>query len=63
MQYIGYNWDLSSDMMIPDEEINTKVLGWKAGDYWQVQEHNGKKIFVKVDPIVKFMLEGCHDKV
>ena len=63
MQYIGYNWDLSSDRMIPDEEINTQVLGWQAGDYWQVREHNGKKILVKVDPLVKFILEGYHAKV
>ena len=63
MQYIGYNWDLTSTTIIPDEEINTRVLGWKAGDYWQVQEQNGKKIFVKVDPLVKFLIDGSNEQV
>jgi len=44
--------------VIPDNEIDTDKLGWKPGDYWQVKEVEGKKIFVKVDPIVQFLFDG-----
>lgn len=58
MQFIGYNWDLTNTCMIPDNEIDTDKLGWKPGDYWQIKEVEGKKIFVKVDPIVQFLFDG-----
>jgi hypothetical protein len=63
MQYIGYNWELTSNTIIPDEEINTHPLGWKAGDYWQLREHEGKKFFVKVDPLVQFLMDGSNEQV
>jgi hypothetical protein len=57
MLYVDYNWDLSSTSMIPDPELDTDRLGWKVGDFWQVSESaNGKKILVKVDPIMQFLL-------
>lgn len=45
--------------MVPDIEIDMNRLNWKAGDFWQVQEHNGQLIFCKVDPMVQFLLEGA----
>ena len=58
MQFIGYNWELTTTYMIPDNEIDTNKLGWKPGDYWQVKEKDGKQILVKVDPIVQFLFDG-----
>jgi hypothetical protein len=58
MQFIGYNWELTTTHMIPDNEIDTNKLGWKPGDYWQVKEKDGKQFLVKVDPIVQFLFDG-----
>lgn len=58
MLYVDYNWDLTSKTMIPDPELNTEALEWKTGDFWQVAElGNGRKMLVKVDPLVQFVLE------
>lgn len=58
MLYVDYNWDLSPTTIIPDPELNTDQLDWKPGDLFQVQEHDGKKFLRRVDPIVKFILDG-----
>jgi len=59
MLYVDYVWHLTSNTMVPDIEIDMNRLNWKAGDYWQVREHNGQLIFCKVDPMVQFLLEGA----
>ena len=41
--------------MIPDPELNTDKLDWNAGDYWIVQDYNGKKILRKVDKLERFI--------
>jgi hypothetical protein len=56
MLHVDYNWDLTPDTMIPDPELNTDRLGWKAGDLWRVVEVDGKKILEKLDPLVKFTM-------
>lgn len=61
MLYLDYIWDLAPNTIIPDIEIDTAQLQWQAGDFWQVQEHNGKLIFRKVDPLLQFVLEGAID--
>ena len=58
MQFIGYDWELTDKLLVPDNEIDCDKLGWKAGDYWQVKQVDGKLVFKKVDPIVQFLLEG-----
>jgi hypothetical protein len=58
MLYIDYTWDLSQDIIIPDSEIDTKTLNWNPGDYWQIQEYNGKLLFRKIDKLMQFVLEG-----
>ena len=57
MLYFDYVWDLSPNFIIPDSELNTDQLKRKAGDYFQVQEHNGKKILRRVDPLVQFTIK------
>ena len=58
MLYLDYQWDLEKDFIIPDPELNTEQLDWKSGDLFQVQELNGKKFLRRVDPIVKFIIDG-----
>jgi RecA-family ATPase len=54
MKYVDYNWDLRSDKIVLDQEINIDKLGWKAGDLFEVKNINGQTELIKVDPVVKF---------
>jgi hypothetical protein len=58
MLYFDYTWDLNSDRIILDEELNIDKLGWKAGDYFRVTNINGRAMLVKVDPLVAFVRDG-----
>ena len=58
MLYVDYDWDVSPNRIILDESINLDKLGWKNGDYFQVQNINGQATLVKVDPLVKFIKDG-----
>lgn len=61
MMYVDYTWDLSSTCILLDPELDTKKLNWNHGDFWQIVEKDGRKMFQKVDPIVKFVLEGSEE--
>lgn len=56
MLYVDYNWDLTPNTITPDPDLNTDQLDWKTGDYFQVQEFNGRKYLRRVDPLVQFTL-------
>ena len=58
MLHLDYNWDLGPGYIVPDKELNTKKLGWKSGQYWQVVEVEGRLRLHQVDPVVQFLLEG-----
>ena len=61
MLYLDYNWNLTPTTMIPDPELNTDNLEWTVGDYWRVAETaKGNKVLVKVDPLVKFLVDGTN---
>ena len=60
MLYLDYNWDLSPNSILLDKELDTDKLNWKSGDFFQVQEINGVKMFNRVDPLVQFILEGSN---
>jgi hypothetical protein len=53
-----YEWDLSSDRIILDEELDIDKLGWKGGDLFEVKNINGRAMLLKVDPLVKFLKDG-----
>lgn len=55
MLYVDYQWDLNSNRIILDEELDTDKLGWKAGDLFKFININGRQQLVKVDPIEKFV--------
>ena len=58
MRHYDYDWDLDSKGIKFDPELNIDRLGWKHGDYFRVENHNGQALLVKVDPLVKFLKDG-----
>jgi len=58
MKYYDYEWDLEPHRILLDAELNIDALGWKGGDYFQVKNVDGQVLLVKVDPIVKFLIDG-----
>lgn len=60
MFHFDYSWDLYSDKLILDEELNTDRLGWENGDYFRLVEVNGKKMLLKVGDIEKFLIQGAN---
>lgn len=62
MKYIDYDWDLSPDRIILDEELNIDKLGWKAGDLFRIRNVNGQVMLVKVQhPLEKLVIEEKYD--
>lgn len=61
MLHVDYSWDLYPNMIKLDEELNTDRLGWKHGDYFRFENHNGQQVLVKVDPLIKFLRNGQND--
>jgi hypothetical protein len=62
MKYYDYEWDLEPHRILLDAELNVDKLGWKAGDYFQVKNVNGRAMLVKVDPLEKFLKDGAKNE-
>jgi hypothetical protein len=62
MKYYDYEWDLEPHRILLDAELNIDALGWKGGDYFQVKNVEGRVLLVKVDPLVKFLIDGEHNE-
>ena len=58
MKHYDYEWDLESDRIILDKELNIDKLGWRQGDCFKVTNIDGRAMLVKLDPLVKFIEEG-----
>lgn len=58
MLYVDYSWDLTSNGIILDDELNTDRLGWKSGDYFKFVNINGKQILQKVEDLEQFIVKG-----
>ena len=58
MKHYDYDWDLESDRIILDKELNIDKLGWRQGDCFKVTNIDGRVMLVKLDPLVKFIEEG-----
>ena len=58
MKHYDYDWDLESDRIILDKELNIDKLGWRQGDCFKVTNIDGRAMLVKLDPLVKFIEEG-----
>jgi hypothetical protein len=55
MLHLDFSWDLYSDKIILDEELNIDKLGWKAGDHFKLVNINGRAQLVKVDTLEAFV--------
>jgi hypothetical protein len=62
MKYFDYEWDLEPNRILLDAELNVDKLGWRAGDYFQVKNINGRAMLVKVDPLEKFLRDGVDNE-
>jgi hypothetical protein len=62
MRYYDYEWDLEPNRILLDAELNVDKLGWRAGDYFQVKNVNGRAMLVKVDPLEKFLRDGVNNE-
>jgi len=60
MLYVDYTWDLDQNYIMPDKDLNILELGWKTGDYFRVEERNGRAVLIRVDPLIKFIKDGEH---
>ena len=59
MLYYDYNWDLSPNRILLDQELNIDALGWKHGDLFKVINIDGRAQLVKIDPLTKFLVDGA----
>lgn len=57
MKYYDYDWDLGTQGIILDPELDIDKLGWQAGDVFKLVNINGRVMIQKVDQIELF-LEG-----
>jgi hypothetical protein len=55
MRYYDYDWNLNSDGIELDPEINIDKLGWSAGDHFKLVNINGRVMLKKVHPLVAFV--------
>jgi hypothetical protein len=54
--YYDYIWDLNPDQLILDRELDTKKLGWQAGDMFVLVEgSNNQKFLRRMDQLDKFV--------
>lgn len=55
MIHIDFIWDLNSERILLDEELNTDKLGWRAGDMFKFVNIDGRQMLVKVDQLEAFV--------
>jgi len=55
MLHLDYEWDLTSDGIVLDSELDTDKLGWRHGDMFKLVAVNGRQMLIKVDPVVSFL--------
>lgn len=58
MRHWDYDWDLYPDCIVLDKELNVDRLGWKPGQYWRMEMHEGNLVLQQVDPVLQFIIEG-----
>ena len=51
MRYYDYEWDLSPNCIILDEELDIDALGWRGGDCFKVVNRNGRAMLVKLEAV------------
>lgn len=61
MIHMDYTWDLDSNGIKFDEELNIDRLGWHDGDFFKVETINGRRYMKKVDPLIAFVRSGAEE--
>ena len=61
MKYLDFDLEIYPDRIILDEDIKVDKLGWKGGDYFQLVNVNGRAVFIRTDPLVKFVKDGANN--
>lgn len=59
MYHYDYTWDLDSNGIKLDPELNIDKLGWKGGDYFKLVNIDGQPALIKVDVTEKFLINGA----
>jgi len=54
MKHYDYDWDLRSDGIIFDKELNIDKLNWKHGDCFKIINVNGQSMLVKLEAVEQF---------
>jgi len=54
MRYLDYEWDLSPEYILLDEELDIDALGWRGGDCFKVTNVNGRAMLVKLEAVEQF---------
>ena len=62
MRHFDYEWDLEPWGIKFDPELDIDKLGWRHGDYFKIDNVNGRAMLVKLDPLVKFIEEGLRNE-
>ena len=55
MKYYDYEWDISEQGIILDQELDIDNLGWKHGDCFKVTNINGRAMLVKLEAVEQFI--------
>ena len=55
MRHYDYEWDLDSQRILMDKELNTDKLGYKHGDVFKFVNVDGRQMLVKLDPLEQFI--------
>lgn len=61
MLHLDYNWDLGPNGVLLDEELNVYKLGWEDGDYFKLEERDGRRWLRRVDPLIAFIRAGAEE--
>jgi hypothetical protein len=54
MIYYDYEWRLTPEAILFDQELNIDKLGWKAGDCFKIKNVNGQAMLVKLEDVEQF---------
>ena len=55
MIYYDYEWRLTSEAILFDQELNINELGWKAGDCFKIKNIDGQSMLVKMEEVEQFV--------
>ena len=55
MKYIDFDWEMNTQGIKLDNEIDIKKLGWQENDYFKLVKVDDKLQLVKIDEVEKFI--------